>query len=106
MSTVKVAISIDDELLKGVDSLVKKRVFPSRSRAIAQAVREKLGRANHGRLARECAKLDPSYEQAMAEEGIAGDLAEWPEYLEATLSGRISTRSKDASRRAKDPFSF
>jgi metal-responsive CopG/Arc/MetJ family transcriptional regulator len=80
MSTVTVAISLDDELLKGVDSLVSRKVFPSRSRAIAQAVREKLKRADRGRLARECAKLDPSHEQAMAEEGIASDLAEWPEY--------------------------
>ncbi len=46
MRTVKVAISIDEELLKGVDSLVSKRVFPSRSRAIAEAVREKLQRFN------------------------------------------------------------
>jgi hypothetical protein len=58
MSTVKVAISIDVDLLKGVDSLVGKRVFPSRSRAIAEAVREKLERFSRGRLARECAKLD------------------------------------------------
>ena len=80
MSTVKVAISIDEELLKNVDSLVGKRVFPSRSRAIAEAVREKLERLSRGRLARECAKLEPKYEQEMADEGIAADLAEWPEY--------------------------
>ncbi len=80
MSTVKVAISIDDKLLQGVDSLVSKKVFPSRSRAIAEAVREKLERSKRGRLARECAKLDPKYEQVMAEEGIEEDLAEWPEY--------------------------
>ncbi len=80
MATVKVAISIDDDLLTRVDSLVERKVFPSRSRAIAQAVREKLERVDRVRLARECAKLDPGYEQEMAEEGIAGDLAEWPEY--------------------------
>jgi metal-responsive CopG/Arc/MetJ family transcriptional regulator len=80
MGTVKVAISIDRELLKGVDSLVSERVFPSRSRAIAEAVREKLQRVNHDRLARECAKLDLKYEQEMAEERIVSDLAQWPEY--------------------------
>jgi metal-responsive CopG/Arc/MetJ family transcriptional regulator len=80
MSTVKVAISIDRELLKGVDSLVSKRVFPNRSRAIAEAVREKLQRLNRDRLASECAKLDPKYEQKMAEEGMESDLGEWPEY--------------------------
>lgn len=76
----KVAISIEDALLRRVDSLVSKRVFPSRSGAIAQAVREKLERMDRGRLARECAKLDPRFEQAMAEEGISRELDEWPEY--------------------------
>jgi len=42
--------------------------------------REKLERVNHSRLARESAKLDPKFEQAMAEEGMSGELAEWPEY--------------------------
>lgn len=32
------------------------------------------------RLAEECAKLDPADERAMAEEGLAADAAEWPEY--------------------------
>ena len=62
MRTVQVAISIDGELLRGVDSLVSERVFPSRSRAIAEAARKKLQRVNHDRLARECAKLDLKYD--------------------------------------------
>ncbi|HEX8211009.1 MAG TPA: hypothetical protein VF584_12625 [Longimicrobium sp.] len=28
----------------------------------------------------ECAKLDPTEERALAEEGLAADLADWPEY--------------------------
>ncbi len=32
------------------------------------------------RLARECAKLDPKFEQALAEEGFSGEQDEWPEY--------------------------
>ncbi len=76
----RVAISIRDELLNRVDSLVSKKVFPSRSRAIQEAVREKLQRLDRGRLARECAKLDPKFEQAMADEGISRELAQWPEY--------------------------
>ena len=80
MATVKVAISLQDNLLRRVDSLVKKRVFPNRSKAIQEAVREKLDRFDRTRLARECAKLDPKFEQAMADEGLARDLEEWPEY--------------------------
>ena len=71
MATVKVAISIQNDLLKRVDSLVSKRVFPNRSKAIQDAVREKLARFDQTRLARECAKLDPKFEQAMADEGLA-----------------------------------
>lgn len=32
------------------------------------------------RFDEECAKLDPAEERALAEEGLAGDLANWPEY--------------------------
>jgi hypothetical protein len=37
-------------------------------------------RRDRRRLARECAKLDKPAERAMAEEGMAADFAEWPEY--------------------------
>ncbi len=80
MATVKVAITIEDDLLKRVDSLVGRRVFANRSKAIANAVREKLDRFDRTRLARECAKLDPKEERALADEGLARDLEEWPEY--------------------------
>ncbi len=80
MATIKVAITIDDDLLKRVDSLVRKHVFANRSKAIADAVREKLDRFDRTRLARECAKLDPIEERAIADEGLARDLEEWPEY--------------------------
>ena len=80
MSSTKVAISIDRRLLGRVDALVKQRKFPSRSRAIQDAVEEQLSRLERSRLARECAKLDPKAERAMADEGASGDLAEWPEY--------------------------
>jgi metal-responsive CopG/Arc/MetJ family transcriptional regulator len=79
MSTVKVAISIDQKLLGRLDALVSRRTFASRSGAIQQAVEEKLERIDRSRLARECAKLDRRDEQALADEGL-GELAEWPEY--------------------------
>jgi metal-responsive CopG/Arc/MetJ family transcriptional regulator len=80
MATVKVAITIEAELLGRLDGLVKRRVFTSRSRAIQESVREKLDRVARTRLARECAKLDLKVEQAIADEGLAADLNEWPEY--------------------------
>ena len=80
MSVAKVAISLDDRLLRRLDSLVEREGFRSRSEAIRKAVTEKLARLDRTRLARECAKLLPREEQEMAEEGIAKDAAEWPEY--------------------------
>jgi metal-responsive CopG/Arc/MetJ family transcriptional regulator len=80
MSTIKVAITIQDHLLDRLDRLVKARVFPNRSKAVQEAVKEKLARMDRNRLARECAKLDKKYERSMAEEGMSGELSEWPEY--------------------------
>ncbi len=80
MGRSKVAISLDESILNRLDKLVQKRVFPNRSQAIEEAVAEKLARLERSRLARECAKLDPAFEKALAEEGLSEDLAEWPEY--------------------------
>ena len=80
MSSVKVAITIDRDTLIRVDNLVAKSIFPNRSRAIQAAVSEKLARMELGRLAAECAKLDPKFEQALAEEGLGQELESWPEY--------------------------
>jgi Arc/MetJ-type ribon-helix-helix transcriptional regulator len=80
MAASKIAITMDDNILKRLDILVKSRAFPNRSRAIQEAVREKLTRIDKTRLARECSKLDPKYEQTLAEEGFAMELEEWPEY--------------------------
>jgi metal-responsive CopG/Arc/MetJ family transcriptional regulator len=80
MPAAKVAITIEEQLLKRIDRLVAQRKFPNRSRAIQEAVRDKLERLERGRLARECAKLNRSAEQWMADEGLAGDIEEWPEF--------------------------
>jgi metal-responsive CopG/Arc/MetJ family transcriptional regulator len=80
MGSRKIAITLESDVLAEVDELVKKHLFPSRSRAIQEAVKEKLNRLNHSLLAQECSKLDPDYEKAFAEEGLKEDFLEWPEY--------------------------
>jgi len=80
METAKVAISINKQTLERLDRLVKEQVFPNRSKAIQQAIEDKLGRLERTRLAEECAKLDPAAEQALAEEGLSEELDRWPEY--------------------------
>ncbi len=80
MSTAKIAITIEEDLLEKLDRLVSSKIFLNRSKAIQEAVAEKLTRVNRSRLARECAKLEPALEKAMAEEGFSQDMEEWPEY--------------------------
>ena len=80
MSTVKIAITIQEHLLNQLDRLVKAGVFPNRSKALQEAVEEKLARLDRRRLARECAKLDKMLERSIAEEGLSGEMSEWPEY--------------------------
>jgi len=79
MTVQKIAITIDETLLERVDRLISENRFPNRSRAIQEAVREKLERMESNRLARELAKLDPIFEQKLADEDLEG-LQEWPEY--------------------------
>lgn len=88
MPRSKVATSMDESTIHRLDLLVRQRVFPSRSQAIQIAVEEKVERMDRGRLARECAKLDPAYEKALAEEGMSEDLLPWPAYRGATSAGR------------------
>jgi Arc/MetJ-type ribon-helix-helix transcriptional regulator len=80
MSTIKIAITIQEHLLNQLDRLVKAGVFPNRSKALQEAVEEKLARLDRGRLARECAKLDKKLERSIAEESLSGEMSEWPEY--------------------------
>jgi metal-responsive CopG/Arc/MetJ family transcriptional regulator len=80
MNKNKVAITINQNTLTRIDQLVSQHVFPSRSRAFEEALEEKLKRLDRSRLARECSKLDPTFEKSLAEEGLSGETNEWPEY--------------------------
>lgn len=79
MRTAKVAISLDRRMLTQVDRLVRRGVFPSRSRLVQDSLENTLRRIDGVRLAHECAKLDRRLERALAEEGME-PVAEWPPY--------------------------
>jgi metal-responsive CopG/Arc/MetJ family transcriptional regulator len=70
MSAAKIAVTIDRSLLSRLDQMIVQHRFPNRSRTLQEALRETLDRLDRGRLARECAKLNPSIEQAVADEGL------------------------------------
>jgi len=80
MASVKVAVTVDSDTLKRVDSLVARNVYPNRSQAFQAALAEKLARLDRTRLAAECANLEPLVEQALADEGLDREKDTWPEY--------------------------
>ena len=80
MPTAKIGITIEQSTLNQLDLLVKSNLFSNRSRAIQEAVIEKIDRLEKNRLTRECAKLDPIFEQNLSEEGFTMEIDEWPEY--------------------------
>ncbi len=99
MATGEIAISLDEGTVKSLDRLVKSRIFPSRSKVIQDAVGEKLKKLGKSRLARECAKLDPEFEKAFAEEGLSYELNK--DLLNNEGSGRndLSSQSEEIMRK-------
>ena len=80
MAASKIAITIEKSTLTRLDRLVRERKYPNRSKAIQEALEEKIGRLERSRLESECAKLDPREEKDFAEEGFGGERDSWPEY--------------------------
>jgi len=80
MSKEKIAITLDKWSIDELDKLVEERVFQSRSQVIQEAVGEKLRRLKRTRLATESAKLNPTVERTLAEEGFDVDVKKWQEY--------------------------
>ena len=79
MGRAKIAITVDEQALAEIDRLVRQGVFPNRSKAIEDALQDRIARLRRSRLAQECSKLDRNEEQALANEGYVGE-GEWPEY--------------------------
>lgn len=63
MATAKVAITLDTELLAATDELVKLGYFPSRSSAIAEALKKEIKNKQQARLAKEAVKLREEKEE-------------------------------------------
>ena len=80
MSTAKVAVTIDRQLLGEVDRWVAQGEYPSRSSAVRAGLMQlRAVRTKRRRLLRELANLDPAEEQALADERLQAEAA-WPAY--------------------------
>lgn len=80
MPKTKVALTLESGLVAQVDDLVHQKRFRNRSQAVETALADKLHRLARTRLAREVAKLNPSEEKLLADEGLVDALESWPEY--------------------------
>ena len=72
--------TLDKQSISELDRLVKELIFQNRSQAIQEAISEKLMRLKKTRLITESSKLEWVFERNIAEEGLAKDAKEWPEY--------------------------
>jgi Arc/MetJ-type ribon-helix-helix transcriptional regulator len=78
MPAAKVAITLNEPLLREVDRWVAAGEFPNRSRAIQAALMSlRAERQRRTTLLGEIEKLNPAEERALAEERLAGE-APWP----------------------------
>ena len=78
MAAAKLAITLDERLLREVDRWVADGEYPNRSKAIQDAiVRLHEARQRQHSLLAELAKLDPAEERALAEEVFDAETP-WP----------------------------
>ena len=80
MPVAKVAISIDEHILREIDRWVAAGEYPSRSQVMQAAIAVlKEQRARRGTLLEELAKLDPAEERVLADEFLAAETT-WPAF--------------------------
>jgi metal-responsive CopG/Arc/MetJ family transcriptional regulator len=80
MSTAKVTISINQNLLAQIDELVKAHMFSSRSQIVQEALEARLSELKRQQFDIECQKLQIEEEQSLADEGLANEVQQWPTY--------------------------
>ena len=80
MNTVRLAVSLEKNILDQIDTLVKNKQYPSRSQLVRSALKEKISKLNKNRLVKECDKLDDKFEVKLSEESFFVENEEWPEY--------------------------
>lgn len=77
MDSAKVTISIDEVLLRQIDSLVRERVFSNRGHAIRTAVQEGIVRIDPDLRSKRRTKTRAVLPKEFAE---TGDRRKWPEF--------------------------
>lgn len=77
MPRARITVTLEEKVLKRLDRLVAEGKFVNRGWAIQEAIEEKFARLDRTRLARECSKIDPAFEKALAEEDQGEGAVGW-----------------------------
>lgn len=80
MPAAKIAITIEETDLRVVDRWVSEGKYPSRSRAIQEALKDKIKNPRRKRLLEALSKLNVKEERAMSEEARFAVHETWDEY--------------------------
>ncbi len=80
MPAAKIAVTVDEKVVKQMDRLVREGKYKSRSSVIQEALEEKLKERKRKRLIEEVSKLNPKEERELADEFLHLDNEEWDEY--------------------------
>lgn len=80
MPATKIAITMDADIVKQIDRLVREGKYRSRSGAIQDALKDRLRNWRTKRLLEEASKLDPAEERELAEESIHAEGEAWEKY--------------------------
>ncbi|MBI4824221.1 MAG: ribbon-helix-helix protein, CopG family [Nitrospirae bacterium] len=80
MPATKIAITVEKDIVKQIDRLVREGKYRSRSKAIQDALKGRLMDWRRKRLFEEVSKLDPKEEQDIAEESLHMEDEEWEKY--------------------------
>ncbi|MFP4462063.1 MAG: ribbon-helix-helix domain-containing protein [Thermotogota bacterium] len=80
MSTKKITVTLDESVVEGLDSLVKKHFYKSRSKAIQIAIVDYLKNMEKQKMYAEIDKMDREEEMKVAEESLEASNEIWTEY--------------------------
>ena len=79
MPASKIAITVEEDIVRQIDRLVREGKYKSRSNAIQEALKDKLKGWRRKRLLDELSKVDPEEERELSEEALHGE-DEWERY--------------------------
>ena len=94
MPTIKIAITLDSDIVKQLDALVAEHRFPDRSRAVQEALRDKLAYLDRlGRLSLKHSQPDLADEGRLTEElPVEAAVRQATAGRIAALHGRLSSK--------------